>query len=421
MVSSPTGFDAPRFPRQRSSEAVLLKDLDRAKADLQRREMEVQRAQRAVEAEMAKGDELEKLKDRCESRLRPIEEDIERKRAECDEKQGMLKACMDSRRNLLFQLDNVRTRLQKAKLQFQDSSVPHITKPQTLIPQPTTRELQRLVEHLNREIFQVAAQTCDATSYHASQTLEDGRVKDIGERVINTKFLDKNTVKMLVSINHAEDPIAVRISLHAGLVNHAFWIIDSWYLGEKEGLETRLRDMYERMTAEEEKATSEAWRIETCQYLNGPDILDNAAAVSARTILERMVDVLELSAAQKTREELMQMLQSIHNDRVTSIVNMSFKLRRILRDEKASPPFHLIIPRREEPFSAERMEDEFGDELQQVEPTHANVACTTRIGLAGIDPQGQEHVIMKSTIARQAIFQTLPAKHKRSKRPSTDK
>ncbi|KIP02815.1 hypothetical protein PHLGIDRAFT_41993, partial [Phlebiopsis gigantea 11061_1 CR5-6] len=86
-------------------------------------------------------------------------------------------------------------------------------------------DVQRMVESLNAQLFQLAALVTDSVSYAADRKYGDEvqpayeRVKDrIGEPAAN----------LLLSISHADDPVWVQMALQAVMALSSSCVINSW-------------------------------------------------------------------------------------------------------------------------------------------------------------------------------------------------
>ncbi|GJE90678.1 hypothetical protein PsYK624_068220 [Phanerochaete sordida] len=254
-------------------------------------------------------------------------------------------------------------------------------------------DVQRMLEHLNEQIFQLAALVTDRTPFG------DGRLQDRELDAVHAKvarWLGCPIADMLAQASHAEDPTWAQVGLQAMAVELAAWIINAWDVGLDDGQGALLTNMHQLLFEKESQAISARWRVlsrRCAKELARPpaDVVAEAAA----HLLESLHCVLRLSGARAlgTRKSW----GAAFADKARDIVVQSLAVQKAIGEDVASADFQLICPSAAGAalFDESSMEDLNARKRDKLRKSRDSslVLCTTDIGLRRCEKvEGQVNV-----------------------------
>jgi myosin heavy subunit len=105
-------------------------------------------------------------------------------------------------------------------------------------------EVVIMLEELNTEILQTAADLADAFDFGIGHAMESENMKEARERA--TTVVGDRTMSLLRTTAHNEDPTIIQIALQACFVVYCEWIIGTWHQSHSHSdAELLLQSLYE--------------------------------------------------------------------------------------------------------------------------------------------------------------------------------
>lgn len=105
-------------------------------------------------------------------------------------------------------------------------------------------EVQRIVEKLNSEMFQMSAQITDAFPFEEQRALRDYAALQ-AEYTHLTKSIGCTLVKTILKYSHSGDPILVQLALQAYLAERVFGAVKAWDVRLSGGRNGMLDNVYQ--------------------------------------------------------------------------------------------------------------------------------------------------------------------------------
>lgn len=164
------------------------------------------------------------------------------------------------------------------------------------------------------------------------------------------------------------------------------------------------------------------WKVLTKRHLKS---LDTPSVVSQLKdhILQYVSNLLLVSGAKAAPPGILEIISERFGDKVTDIVTSAVSIQRATKEDIVSSEIRLILPRYNEPFVDERMEDiekperdAAADSLGATSTEH--VLCATEIGVVrlekGMTSEGGEHkegtttvTVLKSKVALRSLVEVF--------------
>lgn len=291
-------------------------------------------------------------------------------------------------------------------------------------------DVQRMLEHLNAQIFQLTALITDKTAFCDGRP--HGQEMEASYKKIE-QWLGQPLAELLYLSPHTEDPTWVQTALQATAVEFAAWIINAWHVSLDDTLNSLLTNIH-RILFEQGKG-------HTAPRVTGNSLLVLSAepqAISARwRVLSRRC-ARELASSDTVAEATEHLLDSLHRilrisgaggirdskswgaafaDKARDIVEQCMAVQKAIGEDVASSDFQIICPSVSELYDATIMED-VNDCGRNKRPTPKDggglpVLCTLEFGLrrfekleaGGSASEIQVATVMKAKVALQDQLQ----------------
>ncbi|KAI0086058.1 hypothetical protein BDY19DRAFT_870475, partial [Irpex rosettiformis] len=264
-------------------------------------------------------------------------------------------------------------------------------------------EVQRMVEGMNSEIFQLSAQFAS-----------------ICERV--GKFVGSELTRIVATLPHADDPMLVQVMIQAYLARRVSSIVKSWVTELSFSRNQLLSKIHKNILHNESQAVSARWRTLTRRYI---DPSDENRRIHAASVGDGLVydlsDILALSgvAISGAIEAVDDRIRAVFGEKLTSIVNKALEINKVVGEEISTNEFEVICPRYGEQFLTELMEDtdDAGarSHVDTAIQNQAAVLCTTDLGLRRYGKKGavgrgeqevwENSVLLKAKVALPSLLE----------------
>lgn len=235
------------------------------------------------------------------------------------------------------------------------------------------------VHDLNSEILQFAAAATDLCTFdrrgRASPSRPTQAMQDTSERI------GPLMTKILVTRDHASDPILVQLALQGCITGILSKALSSFCIGLSTKTDSTLSQLFARVWHSEPQPTSSKWRALTHQHLHTmhPNLGQYAVTDLTEVILRGCLDIFTISGCSKfdyvpfSRESL----RTRFMDQVSRMCETVCTLERVSRQEIMSTNFEIISVDRSEDFKPSVMLDAFGD----YSTSRGRILCTMDLGL----------------------------------------
>jgi len=242
-------------------------------------------------------------------------------------------------------------------------------------------EVTTMVEGLNSEILQTAAFIADSFEFEATQA-HSGAVLDAANKAIKN-CIGANTLHLLTSTRHTEDPMLIQIAVQSCLVRYSKDIITSWCFNMIP--EHFIGEVYERMRRSEDQAVSGRWRALTrnyCRSLLGGDTIPS----SIPPVIDSLTNVLIVAACKETPQHIHDKVMSMFSDRIKLVANLALQLNQALGQQVTSSDLEIAYVEEDMGFDPRVMIDICDDDAAR---NSARVICTTELGLLQLEREAK--------------------------------
>ncbi|KAI0708748.1 hypothetical protein C8T65DRAFT_576244 [Cerioporus squamosus] len=241
-------------------------------------------------------------------------------------------------------------------------------------------EVVRIVEPLNGQIFQAAANLSDAPEFHFDDTRKD--VAAVGEarvRLEQASWVGSDLLDILGDWSHAQHSVFVQSALQAGLATYAQRVANSW---DPSGTidTTTVAYLYVAMRDREPQSVTGRWRALGRAHLKR--ILSNADYVpSLVSELSGVVaDILLVAGAAGTKGAIVEIVSAVFGSELTEIVTFALNFQATTGERVVSRDFAVLAAKPGAPFDVSRMEAEHHPEAA-LAAQGAGILGTTQLGL----------------------------------------
>ncbi|PCH36684.1 hypothetical protein WOLCODRAFT_20686 [Wolfiporia cocos MD-104 SS10] len=278
-------------------------------------------------------------------------------------------------------------------------------------------EILALVEQLNSEIFQAAAQISDSIDFdNVVHHTEPLLIESAKERI--RPLVGEALVGLLGIVRHRDDPFCIQIALQASTVAFACKIIATWTFEPDDG-KVSFNRVYTEIRHNERQGVSGRWRaltrLHTKAFLHPGDVMKTY-------LLERLtqyiVDIFAVSGfqVQGSPEASCAFLSNYHADRLKTLTESCLRLRQIIGEEVISGDFETLIVAPGEKFDGDHATDGYADPKADNSPTPCHRApCTTAMGLQRVIQTGgtdseralRPTILLKPVVALETLASEL--------------
>ncbi|PCH36677.1 hypothetical protein WOLCODRAFT_82678 [Wolfiporia cocos MD-104 SS10] len=272
-------------------------------------------------------------------------------------------------------------------------------------------EVLALVEQLNSQIYQAAAQISDSTDFNNIERI----MPLVGEALVG----------LLGIVRHQDDPICIQIALQASTVGFACRIIATWAF-ESDDEQVSFSRVYTEMRHNESQGVSGRWRALTrlhTRALLHPG--DDMKTHLLERLTQHIFDIFAVAGFQVegSSEASCAFLRDNHADRLKTLIESCLRLRQIIGEEVMSGDFETLTVAPGERFDKDHATDEFADpKADDSSTTDHRVLCTTAMGLQRVVQTGgtdseralRPTILLKPAVALETLAselcQSIPAK-----------
>ncbi|EKM51018.1 uncharacterized protein PHACADRAFT_32061 [Phanerochaete carnosa HHB-10118-sp] len=232
-------------------------------------------------------------------------------------------------------------------------------------------DVQRMLEHLNAQIFQLAALVTDRTAFCDARLKYSELEGTYGK---TERWLGLPIANLLYLSSHAEDPTWAQTGLQAITVELAAWIISAWDVSMDDLLNSLLTSIHKnifergkclieqdtqlRLTSsplQEPQAISAHWRVLSRRYAKQLTVPTDIVADATAHLLDCLHGVLRLSGARGVGNS--RAWGAAYADRARDIVVQCMAIQKAIGEDVASSDFQLICPSANVAFDAASMQD----------------------------------------------------------------
>jgi len=271
-----------------------------------------------------------------------------------------------------------------------------------IIPQA---DVLRMVDSLNGEIFQTAAQIADHFPLLHGEALSVDSYDGSAQRVAD--MLGSKAVSILTGRDprRQDDVAIVQMALQAVMSLFASWAITVFDIGFDHEWNRLLGELNRSIYDKETQVVSSRWRALTRQHAKRLGENTESAQFIRDDLLLKLADILFLSCRCTPLEHLLHSLQNDFGEKIMHIVTQCVRIQTAIGQEVLSCNFHTIAPSFDAEYLPESMEDEALP--QKIEPnTPLVVIWTTGLGLQWIEKKcdhGQEQIIKRTSIRKAQV------------------
>ncbi|KAI0804774.1 hypothetical protein BC629DRAFT_1591006 [Irpex lacteus] len=248
-------------------------------------------------------------------------------------------------------------------------------------------DVKRMVEALNSQIFQMAAQVVDTFPF------EEARSQVLSTQLARRRdfvgtFVGLELARVVAISSHSVDPMLVQVIIQAYLVRRASDTINTWAIGIPSAHNKMLHEINGRILSNETQAVSARWRTLTRRYISSSaNDQRKHEAETCKSFVHDLFRILSISgiASLERPETVMAKVHAVVDEKVTAIVNKALEIRRLVGEEITTTEFRVFCPQEGDSFLADYMADmdDSGPGNRSAMAAHRQtvVLCTTELGL----------------------------------------
>ncbi|GJE90680.1 hypothetical protein PsYK624_068240 [Phanerochaete sordida] len=349
-------------------------------------------------------EELEAVRQAAEKEIVALRKCLEKYAGTERELQDAQKALGEVSRELVHvrgDRDNAKSLLATRTVELREASA-YLAKTDTV----SHADVQRMIEGLNAEIFQLAALVTDSVAFAQPARIPAADLPVLLESA--GRLIGKEFVQFLHSNLHGEDAIWVQLALQATANAFASRTVSAWDLRFKSGQNSLLTDIHQQMFENEPQAISARWRILSRRYAGRLGREVDVVTSGTTKLVDTFKIILVISGAQDFISTID--WPGVYS-KANSIIASSVKVQRVVGEDIASADFQIICPFESDPFDLECMADvEECARGERGRPAKLNVViCTSELGLRRCEKVDGEGSGVKSTTLLKAKVVLPPA------------
>ncbi|GJE96030.1 hypothetical protein PsYK624_122230 [Phanerochaete sordida] len=382
--------------------AEQLRNLERAYAKLEEQYKALEEAKRAVEVEL---DRTLEAKDAAEARVRG--EKKAREDAEVEVVRWRKSAEQAGR-----ELKHVRTAKDQLEALF-NTKTAELREAQAFLTKGdavSDADVQRMVEKLNAEIYQLSASLTEAVVSWGGPA--DGEhLRASYERVL--ELIGAPIVHYMRAAAADGDCIWIQLGLQALLVVYASWLASRWHPGLEPAQHDILARLHASLFKNEPQSVSARWRALASRHICKLFVEEERYTLVLKNILHDVEAILLLAGAQDVLHTSGWVAQRFQA-RVQDVVVQAIAIQKTITQDIISSDFRIICPHSGSVFASEAMQDvdDCGRSRKRENSDGRKILCATELGLLrherlseedGIPAETLERVVIKAKVALEGV------------------
>ncbi|PCH36690.1 hypothetical protein WOLCODRAFT_109047 [Wolfiporia cocos MD-104 SS10] len=373
---------------------------------------EVQRIKEAKEQTEKTARRYREQRDELRAQASGLQAELDGSRAHVGSISGQLQETKRDRQQLQLQLNALR-REHEQTLALLDVRTAELRDAQLYLTNTDSvsdAEVLALVEQLNAQIFQAAAQIAtidfDRVVQHPVQQVTEGAK----ERV--TALVGGKLVELLQYVRHQDDPFCLQIALQASMVELVRSFAAAWTFKAEVCDPCMLvaSGVWTYLFLPKSQTVSGRWRTLARHYVRTVLPEDNEVAGDlSRYLIRYIADVFAVSGLhfEGAEDALHASISTNHGDRVKTLVESCLKLRHMIGEEMISGDFEVFVVAPGEKFDEPHAKDDCADpRAGKPSAMDHHILCTTAMGLQKIvqvGRTGSERALHTTTLLKANV------------------
>ncbi|KZT00294.1 uncharacterized protein LAESUDRAFT_816588 [Laetiporus sulphureus 93-53] len=277
-------------------------------------------------------------------------------------------------------------------------------------------DVRHIVENLNEEIYQLAAQIVHVCE--SSTSVSTAPSDDMIKRAENT--IGSLLTKQLRKGRGRDEPMLIQVAMQSCIIHLASKLTRAWAFMLPQASGNLMYELWGKMKVEECQTVAGRWRALTMRHLAARDT-HQAALWFARECAAHLENILYLvRLTKKTVKE------AIHkySDKITNVFDHVLSLQRTVVEDITACEFQLMIAKPGQRVNLETMDDEYGDGHTIGDAPSPVILCNTGMGLCRVAKVGEENkldtiLLLKSRVVSDNVLHELDT-HSASGRESKE-
>ncbi|EKM51022.1 uncharacterized protein PHACADRAFT_103462 [Phanerochaete carnosa HHB-10118-sp] len=294
--------------------------------------------------------------------------------------------------------NNTKTLLATRTAELRDAQA-YLTKTDAV----SNADVQRMIEGLNAQIFQLSALVADSFTYSPRRPLVAKPRQNVG-RWLGTPITD-----FIYSYPHSDDNIWVQLALQTASAAFASRSIGAWDLRFNAAQNRLLTEIHKHLFNGETQAISARWRVLSRRYIKQLHGDYDAESDATEKLVNVLKDILLISGA---REPMTSIDWLKICNKAKNIITESVKVQKAIGEDIASTNFQVVRPLAGDSFDTGCMADveDCGRRKKPRVMEDETVVCTTELGLRRFEKteEGGRLVTKSATLLKAKVVLLLP-------------
>ncbi|KAI0704693.1 hypothetical protein C8Q76DRAFT_787401, partial [Earliella scabrosa] len=249
-----------------------------------------------------------------------------------------------------------------------------------LIDDVAESEVVQLVEHLNGQIFQVAATLVDAPEFLYDGPHDVAAIEGARGRLAQASLLAPDLLSSLWVPGRGQDPVWGQLALQAAMSTYAQQLGNGWDISAVEH-PSQLKQVYLTLRQIEPQPVAGRWRMLARKHIKALQPTSWSTRALFDTLASHLTDVLIVCGAIGAREDLLETVAREFKSEVQDVLRRVLDFHRTAGERVVSCDFALVAAEPGVTFDPSLMEEEKGIRLQGPNPVAARVLCAAEVGL----------------------------------------